>query len=357
MGNRWDNPVVGAGVHSPRPLALVLAALLAVALAPAVAGAHPSDLDTLTLDLILDHNGLVLIDGAANHATYQEAPPEEQRASVAVAVLDALGIPRETADVDATKSLIYHEVGFTVLLRTAFANTAVPGELRIDSRALQEIAANSVGMLKLDVCRVAWPDQALEIDADLPASRPDPSGAGAASSDRLDCESWKLQADDEPVTLIARTRTVAAPQIPPTTLRLECAQPTDLERGWVPSLGAIALPTEMLHARATSATDRSARLVAETVVFVKASTKVELVVPRSWRGRMSLGVRNGVRATERLEIPSCPGVQGRYAWLVYLGSFWVEKPACVPIIVKTAKSSRRVHIGIGMPCRSGTRGR
>ncbi len=162
--------------HRLLPLVAV-AALCAGALAPCAA-AHPSDFDTLTVDLLLDRGGLVLVDAAANHATYQEAPSPEQRATLASAVLDALGVPRASVEIDPATSLLYHEVGFTVWLQQAFANTAVPGELGVDTRALQEIAAGSVGRLKLDVCRVASPEQTLAIDADIPASAPDPAGAG-----------------------------------------------------------------------------------------------------------------------------------------------------------------------------------
>jgi hypothetical protein len=59
------------------------------------ADGHPSDLNTLTLDLILDRGGVSLIDAAANHATYDDAPTAAQRSDIAIAVLDALGVSRD----------------------------------------------------------------------------------------------------------------------------------------------------------------------------------------------------------------------------------------------------------------------
>lgn len=334
-----------------RPLTLVAAAVLCVgALAPR-ADAHPSAFDTLTLDLLLDRGGLVLIDAAANHATYQEAPSPEQRATLAFAVLDALGVPRESLEVDSANSLLYHEVGFTIYLHQPFANTTVPGELRIDSRAFQEIAAGGVGRLKLDVCRVAWPDQTLALDADIPASAPDLSGAGAAGFDRRDCASWTLQPDDAPISLTAHTAAVSPEPVAPASVQLLCGSPTDFDPDWVPA-GAIALPDGPLHARATGATDPSGRLVAETILLVKASTAIQLVVPRAWKGRLSVGGRNGDRATARVKIPSCQGRPGRYAWSAVGMSVGVDQSSCVPIIVKTAKHERTVHVGIGVPCAS-----
>ena len=117
-----------------RRLSVLLVATLASALLPAArVAAHPSDLNTLTLDLILDRGGLVLIDAAANHATYEDAPSTEQREAIAGDVLDTLGVPRDTAEVDSSRSLLYHEVGFTVWLHTPFANTSVPGEVQLGS--------------------------------------------------------------------------------------------------------------------------------------------------------------------------------------------------------------------------------
>jgi hypothetical protein len=52
---------------------------------------------TLTLDLFLDQGGLVLIDAAANHGTYADAPSAGERGEIALAVVDALGVGRWVA--------------------------------------------------------------------------------------------------------------------------------------------------------------------------------------------------------------------------------------------------------------------
>ena len=37
-------------------------------------------------------------------------------------------------------------------------------------------------------------------------------------------------------------------------------------------------------------------------------------------------------------------------WLAYAGGYWIDHPACVPIIVRTGGKQQTVHIGIGTPC-------
>ena len=137
------------------------------------ARAHPSALDALTVDLLLDQPGLVVIDAAANGRTYDTAPHPTAQRQLATAVLDALGVPHDTAQVDPDASTLYHEVGFNVALHQAFANTDVPGAVRIDTGPLQKVAAG-VGVLILDVCEVAKPGLTLAVTATSPASAPDP---------------------------------------------------------------------------------------------------------------------------------------------------------------------------------------
>jgi hypothetical protein len=348
-GNASPGSVVGVDVQR-RILVVVAAAALCVGAHAPRAHAHPSDLETLTIDLLLDRGGLVLIDAAANHASYQEAPSPEQRVTLAFAVLDALGVPRDSVEVDSENSLLYHEVGFSAWLHQPFANTTVPGELRVDTRTLQSLARDSVGSLRLDVCRVSWPDQQLVIDTEVPPSATASAAATTSPSDRRDCSSWRFQPGDAPATLTARVVPLGPDGVAPRSTQLVCGPAADLDRDAVVT-GAIALSRTRLHARATGAGERSSRLVADTFLFVKIGSSVELVVPRAWRGRLSLGARNGARATSRGAV-YCAGSPGSDAWSVVPVSLGVDRPSCVPIIVRTAKTARRVHLGIGVPCSS-----
>ena len=115
-------------------------------------------------------------------------------------------------------------------LHDAFANTSVPGELRVDTGALQDVASAHVGALHLDVCRVAWPDQQLTVEASVPASLPYADGAGSASWDRRDCSAWTLRPDGEPVVLTARVTVSEPDAVAPKTTRLPCGPATGLDR-------------------------------------------------------------------------------------------------------------------------------
>ena len=67
-----------------------------------------------TLDFIVDPTGLVVIDGAANHATYDDAPSPAERSAIVGQVVDALGIPRDLFDAamidGATDLQAYREI-------------------------------------------------------------------------------------------------------------------------------------------------------------------------------------------------------------------------------------------------------
>ena len=199
----------GGGRISARGVVMLLVAALGLVTMPEAATAHFSTPDALTVDLLLDQSGLVVIDAASNHHTYDEAPIPRERAVVAAAVIDALGVPRATAQVDPRSSTLYHEVGFDVALHEAFANTDAPGALRVDTAPLQKVAAG-FGRLILDVCGVVEPGLTLAVTATAPATTPDRSGAGALQTDRTDCHTWTLSAEDPPVVVTARAEQAGA---------------------------------------------------------------------------------------------------------------------------------------------------
>jgi hypothetical protein len=320
---------------------------------PASAGAHQSSHDALTLDLILDEGGLVVIDAASNHATYQEAPSSAERASVASQVVEAIGASADTVQVDSETSSLYHEVGFEVTFHEAFANGTQPGQVQIDSAPLQAIAAD-FGTLHLDVCRVAVPALTLTVDATAPAAAPDPSGAGASQIDRADCRTWRLAPTDPPVVVTAWTeasgRTVPVAK---ERVTMPCGTATDGDPTFIDE-GAITRSSRKLLARATGAPVRHL-LQGDTIVGFATRSRVDLVVPEGERGHLSFGPRDGPRATRRLRVPECKYSQHR-PWTVSALRIWVDAARCVPVLVKTPESARTVHFPVGAPC-DGDRGR
>ena len=144
------------GPMNPRFFLVFLFALVLVLLCKTrPVAAHASDFETLTIDFLLTTDGLSAIDAALNSApgpSYEPFPSEEERRSVAVAVLGSLGIDLAKADINAAMSDRYHEVGFTVRLREAYTN-AGSGELRIETAQLQRIASErKVKHLKVSLC-------------------------------------------------------------------------------------------------------------------------------------------------------------------------------------------------------------
>ena len=55
-------------------------------------------------------------------------------------------------------------------------------------------------------------------------------------------------------------------------------------------------------------------------------------------------------ATTHLWVTSCRSRKAGAHWLAFAGGFTVNKPACVPLIVKAANEQRTVHIGVGKAC-------
>ena len=315
---------------------------------PAPAGAHPSPLNSLTLDFIVDRSGLVVIDGAANRATYDDAPSPPERAAIAGQVVGALGIPPDTVQVDPQRSDLYHEVGFRISLHQPFANDT-DGGVRIDTGALQPIAA-SLGTLTVDVCREAAPGLVLAADASAPSTSPDPNGAGAPGTDRADCRTWVLRGDDPPVVITARvTSTGDGAPVPAARQRvvLPCGDPSTGDPSFV-EVDSMAYPARTLQAHATGAAS-SHLLVADTVLEFTTRSRVDLVVPKAQVGHLSFGAPDGPRATRRLTTPECKYDQAR-PWTVSVMKIWVDEAACVPVTVTTPRSKRTVRFPVGAPC-------
>ncbi|HEY3671012.1 MAG TPA: hypothetical protein VGN51_08760 [Acidimicrobiia bacterium] len=328
---------------------VALVAAVGFVLLPTPAGAHPSPLDSLTLDFIVDQSGLVVIDGAANRATYDsDAPSPAERSGIVDQVVEALGIPRDAAQVDAANSTLYHEVGFRVSLHAPFANTA-DGGVRIDPSALQPIAA-SLGTLTLDVCRVVAPELNLTVDAAVPASQPDPSGAGAPQTDRADCHTWALHAEDPPMVVTAHvTGTSASEPITERHVTLPCGAPSP---GGDPTYTIdypVMYPKRVLQAHATGAAG-SQLLQADVVVGFWAHTESEVVVPKAQIGHVSIGIRDGPSATRRLSAPKCPPEDPSDSWTMLVMRIRVDHAACVPFTV-TARNTTTIRLAVGAPCK------
>jgi hypothetical protein len=119
------------------------------------------------------------------------------------------------------------------------------------------------------------------------------------------------------------------------------------------SLDAVALPVGIvLQTSASGETDPAARLFAKWGLLVRAGVVVDLVVPAGWTDRARVGWGSPGVPTTHLHVPGCAGRVMPGAWLAFAGGYWVDKPACLPLIVSSGGRQTTVHISVGVACPS-----
>jgi hypothetical protein len=114
-------------------------------------------------------------------------------------------------------------------------------------------------------------------------------------------------------------------------------------------LGVVALPVSPGYpALQTSLANGPLRLFAKTGLVIRPGTTFELIVPAPFTSRLSIGWGTE-RPGRRVVVSNCasPGGGG---WLAYAGGYWIDHPACVPIIVRADGRQQQVHIGVGTAC-------
>jgi hypothetical protein len=318
-----------------------------VGVAPRAAHAHSSAPDALTLDLLLDQSGLVVVDAATNRASSAETPTPEERAQIARRVGDVLGITPDEVQVDDASSTLYHEVGFRMSLHVPFTNVLPAGAVRVDTAPLQAIAGE-LGRLVLDVCAVARPGATVAVVATTPAVAPDRSGAGAQGIDRADCRTWTLGVDDPPVEITARAK-VPAPAVPKARDRvtLPCGSPSERGDPTFVVDGVVSHQPGVFQAHATG--PRVSHLLTTDAVFgFRAGTRIEVVVPSSHVGHVTIGAREGARAARRLVVEKC-SIGPFAAWNLSVLRIWVDEAGCLPLVIEAARA-RTIRLPVGAPC-------
>jgi hypothetical protein len=120
------------------------------------AAAHPSDFDTLTVDLLVGSRGLEAIDAAvvvSDSAPWETVEPAV-RADIARQLLALLDVPTGSADIDAEDSERYHWVGFVIRFPQPVLGATTP--IEIDTSQLQALTAGlGLAFLKISVCGVS----------------------------------------------------------------------------------------------------------------------------------------------------------------------------------------------------------
>ena len=90
------------------------------------------------------------------------------------------------------------------------------------------------------------------------------------------------------------------------------------------------------------------RLFAKTGLVIRPGTTFELIVPAPFTNRLRIGWGLPGMPSHGVVVNNCPNPGS--GWLAYAGGYWIDHPACVPIIVRAGGKQQTVHIGIGTPC-------
>ena len=117
-------------------------------------------------------------------------------------------------------------------------------------------------------------------------------------------------------------------------------------------LGVVALPASpgypALQTSLSGDGNGPLRLFAKTGLVIRPGTTFELIVPARFTSRLSIGWGAPGTPSHRVLVGNCASTGG--GWLVYAGGYWIDHPACVPIIVRAGGKQQQVHIGVGTAC-------
>jgi hypothetical protein len=118
-------------------------------------------------------------------------------------------------------------------------------------------------------------------------------------------------------------------------------------------LDAVALPTRTtLQANPTNNSTPPLRLFAKQGLVVRTGSAVALSIGPGWEDRARIGWGSpGPRPAPRISVPACTGPSGgAVRWLSFAGGYYVDQPACLPLIVGVKGRQLQVFIGVGVAC-------
>ncbi|MCW2936060.1 MAG: hypothetical protein JWM19_7022 [Actinomycetia bacterium] len=117
-------------------------------------------------------------------------------------------------------------------------------------------------------------------------------------------------------------------------------------------LGVVALPASpgypALQTSLSGDGNGPLRLFAKAGLVIRPGTTFELIVPGRFTSRLSMGWGAPGTPSHRILVGNCASTGG--GWLAYAGGYWIDHPACVPIIIRAGGKQQQVHIGVGTAC-------
>jgi hypothetical protein len=117
-------------------------------------------------------------------------------------------------------------------------------------------------------------------------------------------------------------------------------------------LGVVALPVSpgypALQTSLSGDGSGAPRLFAKTGLVIRPGSTFDLIIPAPFTNRLSIGWGLPGTPSHGVVVNNCPNRGG--GWLAYAGGYWIDHPACVPIIVRAGGRQQQVHIGVGKAC-------
>jgi hypothetical protein len=112
-------------------------------------------------------------------------------------------------------------------------------------------------------------------------------------------------------------------------------------------LGVVALPTNVLQA-----VPMEGRFWSKRGLEVLAGVVVEISVAPEAAGHAEIGWGSPGQPGTSLRVNGCSALGGGAVrpWLAFAGGYWVDSPACVPIVVRSNGRAARVRVAVGVAC-------
>lgn len=109
---------------------------------------------------------------------------------------------------------------------------------------------------------------------------------------------------------------------------------------------AVALPTRtVLQANESG---EPGWLFAKQGLVVRSDAVADLVIPAGATDHVKIGWGSPGPRGSKLRLAGCTGWSGW--WLAFAGGYWVDAPACVPLVVRSGARESQVRIPVGIAC-------
>ena len=114
-------------------------------------------------------------------------------------------------------------------------------------------------------------------------------------------------------------------------------------------LGVVAVPSGRTLEVAPSGRS-SPRLFAKWGLLVRTGQTVQVSVGDGWASRARVGWGSGVEPAASVRITACPQGSAPQPWTAFAGGTWLDKAACVPLVIRAGGRSVRLRMPVGVSC-------